>query len=118
MEEREPKLSWRKLSAQEGLKLLGYNLHNAARGSVLVAQGPIKSKHYAFRYRKGDGHILYRWGRLTGAEACYADGKLSTVRFYPDGFISGSQHEVDRAKDEAFHEGDMQALYRLNRQSI
>lgn len=84
--ETEGKLTWRKISAQEGLKLLGYDLRRPVRGSVMVAQGPIKSKHYAFRYRVGDGHTLYRWGRLTGAQATYMDGELITVRFYPDGY--------------------------------
>lgn len=82
--ETEPKLTWRKISAQEGLKLLGYDLRRPVRGSVMVAQGCIKVKHYAFRYRVGDGHTLYRLGRLLSARATYADGELLTVVFYPD----------------------------------
>lgn len=77
-------LTVKKVSAQEGLKLLGFDLKRAARGRVLVAMGPIHSKRYSFYYRKGDGHTLFRWGRLANAEVSYIDGKLSTVRFLPD----------------------------------
>jgi len=74
----------KKVSAQEGLKLLGFDTRRAARGRVLVAIGPVHSKRYSFYYRKGDGHTLYRWGRLANAEVSYIDGELSTVRFLPD----------------------------------
>lgn len=54
-------------SAQEALKAMGYDLSRRCRGSVLVEAGPVKLKRYAFRYRVGDGHVLYRWGRLCSA---------------------------------------------------
>ena len=80
-------LSWKKISAQEGLMLLGFDLRHAARGRVLVATGPIHSKRYSFYYRCGDGHMMYRWGRLLNAEATYIDDELSTVRFFPESHL-------------------------------
>ena len=82
--EDEPKIGVRQVSAQEGLKALGWDLNHAARGHVMVRVGVIKSKYYAARYRVGDGHLLYRWGRLTGAEITYLDGKFSHVVFKRD----------------------------------
>jgi hypothetical protein len=75
-------VTWKEVSTLEGMKLLG--LENATRGRVLTSwRNTVGVTRYSFRRRKGDGHILYRWGRLNhGAKATYIDGKLSTVVFY------------------------------------
>lgn len=67
-----PQLHWKKVSTAEGLALTGQA--NAKRGSVLVRTGFATIKRYAFRRRMGDGHVLTRWGRLTGATVSYQDG--------------------------------------------
>ncbi len=62
-----------KVKPGEALKAMGFNLNRPCRGKVLVRIGPVKTKHYAFRYRVGDGHINTRWGRLTWAERVHKD---------------------------------------------
>lgn len=78
------KLTVKKINAQEGLGLLGFNTRRPARGRVLVKTGPVKLKRYSFYHRAGDGHTLYRWGRLVSAEAHYIDGELASVVFCPE----------------------------------
>ena len=74
------KLRWKDVSTAEGLALTGQA--DSRRGHVLVSQGPIKVKRYAFRRRVGDGHVLVRWGRLVGARACWDEtGALLSVTF-------------------------------------
>lgn len=50
------------------LKELGYDTRKPCRGSVIVETRPGKFKHYAFRHRVGDGHVICRFGRLVN---CY-----------------------------------------------
>ena len=59
-----------KVSAQEALTAMGFNLNHPCRGAVLTKSlgspfAPIKRR--AFRHRLGDGHVFTRWGRLVGA---------------------------------------------------
>ena len=75
------KVGVKRVSAQEGLKMLGWDLKKPQRGRVLVRTGICRSKHYSARYRIGDGHLLFRWGRLTGAELTYVNGRFSHVCF-------------------------------------
>ena len=72
-------MKWKKVSALTGLALTGQA--GKVRGYVIVSAGPGRVKRYAFRQRKGDGHILYRWGRLTGATASYDGERLVSVVF-------------------------------------
>jgi hypothetical protein len=78
------KLTWRDMSATEGLQLyleLMGQPKDARRGRILVHTGTIRCKWYSFRRRMGDGHILTRWGRVVSARATYGDNKLLTVSF-------------------------------------
>lgn len=81
-EEREPVITTRRVPAQEALRMMDWDLNHPARGHVMVRIGVIRAKHYAVRYRVGDGHLLYRWGRLPSAELTFLDHKFSHAVFY------------------------------------
>ena len=66
------KILSRKVSTVEGLALTGQA--GAKRGRVLVRMGFAQVKRYSFHRRAGDGHVLFRWGRLVGATATYQEG--------------------------------------------
>lgn len=75
-------LSFKTVSATEGLRLLGVDPDRAHRRiSVMVSRGPIRVKHYAAWYRLRDRQLLYRWGTLNVARVTYIDGAFSHVVF-------------------------------------
>ena len=57
------------VSVEEGLRLSGivFTKTGGAKGRVLIRVGPCKFKRYSIRRRAGDGHTVFRWGRLVGA---------------------------------------------------
>lgn len=63
-----PDLTWYKVNTFEGLNL-ACGQACPDHGNVIV-QGPRGLKRYIFRRRKGDGHYITRWGRLSGATVC------------------------------------------------
>jgi len=77
----DPKITTKHVAPQEALKLLGWDLNHPTKGKVMVSTGAIRVKYYSARYRVGDGHLLYRWGRLTEAVLTYIDGKFSHACF-------------------------------------
>lgn len=48
---------------QEGIEI---SVRGTARGRVLVNVSPTKVKFYSVK-RKSNGHLMFRWGRLTRA---------------------------------------------------
>jgi hypothetical protein len=67
-----PQITSRKVSTTEGLALTGQAW--AKRGRVLVRMGFAQVKRYSFHRRAGDGHVLFRWGRLAGATVTQQEG--------------------------------------------
>lgn len=57
----------RTVSALVALKDMGFDTSKPCTGSVIVQTGAMPLKRYRFRYRVGDGHVLFRWGRLVSA---------------------------------------------------
>lgn len=63
------------ISVEDGLHLIGAKFSNrgAVQAEVLIRVGEVQVKRYAVRRRVGDGHTVYRWGRLVSAEVSYFD---------------------------------------------
>ena len=57
----------RDYTPKTALRALGYDLTHPCTGTVLVEIHPGKYKHFRFRYRLRDRHVLYRWGSLRSA---------------------------------------------------
>lgn len=76
-----------RVSVEDGLKILGckFSPSGVVKADVLVRCGLANSKRYAIRRRAGDGHTLYRWGRLVSAEVTtFSDSPYRYVVFIPE----------------------------------
>lgn len=84
----EIKIHRRRVDCIEGFRLLGAKIspRGVAEADVLVRVGEVRHKRYKARRRAGDGHTVYRWGRLVGAEVVqYGDDPTDfVVVFIPE----------------------------------
>lgn len=66
------------MSVLEALTEMGFDLRHPVTGSVMLECGHLngKIKHYAFRYRVGDGHVMTRRGRLVSVQKLHTPGLI------------------------------------------
>lgn len=80
----------KKISVEDGLHLIGakFSPRGATQAQVNVRMNMCEIKRYAVRRRVGDGHTVFRWGRLVSCEATYySDAPDSpVVIFIPERF--------------------------------
>lgn len=81
----------RRVNCLEAFKLLGAKIsaRGVAEADAMVRTGTVTHKRYKVRRRASDGHTVYRWGRLVGADVIsYDDGKGEDfiIVFVPDIF--------------------------------
>lgn len=95
----------RRVDCIEGFRILGARIspRGAAQADALVKiNGGPHVKRYSIRRRVGDGHTVYRWGRLVAAEVTESsDGGRPIVVFIPESYIDmRARFAAVRAKAE------------------